>query len=65
MNKYTGSRVMAVHIYYYLYSLYMLYMSMYDLCMFIRFLVSITQVLHHQPINDPTAGAQACFMGYL
>jgi hypothetical protein len=68
---------MAVFIYYYQYNLYM-----YDLCMFIRYLVSITQVLkiiwadncyecgnllfdiiipyhHHQPINIPTAEAQA------
>jgi hypothetical protein len=40
MNNYTCSRVMAVCIYYYQYILYM-----YDLCMFIRYLVSITQVL--------------------
>jgi hypothetical protein len=40
MNNYTCSRVMAVYIYYYQYNLYM-----YDLCIFIRYLVSITQVL--------------------
>jgi hypothetical protein len=42
MNNYTCSRDMAVYIYeyYYQYNLYM-----YDLCMFIRYLVSITQVL--------------------
>jgi hypothetical protein len=39
MNNHTCSRVMA-DIYYYQYNLYM-----YDLCMFIRYLVSITQVL--------------------
>jgi hypothetical protein len=38
--NYTSSRVMAVFIYYYQYNLYM-----YDLCMFIRYLVSLTQVL--------------------
>jgi hypothetical protein len=41
MNNYTCSRVMAVYIYYYQYNLYM-----YDLCMFIRYLVSVTQVLN-------------------
>jgi hypothetical protein len=35
----TCSQVMAVYIYYYQYNLYM-----YDLCMFIRYLASITQV---------------------
>jgi hypothetical protein len=40
MNMNTCSRVMAVYIYYYQYKVYM-----YDLCMFIRYLVSITQVL--------------------
>jgi hypothetical protein len=39
MNNYTYSRVMAVY-YYNQYNLYM-----YDLCMFIRYLVSITQVI--------------------
>jgi hypothetical protein len=40
MNNYTCSRVMAVYIYYYQYNLYL-----YGLCMFMRYLVSIKQVL--------------------
>jgi hypothetical protein len=39
MNNYTCLRVMAVYMYYYQYNLYK-----YDLCMFIRYLVSITHV---------------------
>jgi hypothetical protein len=41
-EHYTCSRIIAVYIYYYQDNLYM-----YDLCMFIRYLVSITQVLKH------------------
>jgi hypothetical protein len=37
---------------------------MYDLGMFIRYLVSITQVLQYQPINLPTTRAQAFLMDY-
>jgi hypothetical protein len=40
INNYTCSRVMAVYIYYYQYNL-----NLYDLCMFILYLVSITRVL--------------------
>jgi hypothetical protein len=40
MNNHTCLRVMAVDIYYHQYNLYT-----YNLCMFIRYLVSVTQVL--------------------